>query len=218
MQIFNMEQGSKEWHKMRYGKVGGSTSKRLHVKGDDLLNELVACQLEPFDPTAESFQNEAMKRGNELEPFGRAELISYLGVSFGEVGWIQSNQSELLGISPDGVTFTDSLLRFACEIKCPSAKKHIEYIRGNEIPLEYIHQCCHYFAVIEGLEVLYFASYRPECNKPLFVKELRLTDEVNIGTAARPKFATVEKVVLDKVTKAQELESEIKSIVNQINF
>jgi len=215
MQIFNMEQGSKEWHKIRYGKVGGSTSKRLHVKGDDLLNELVACQLEPFDPTAESFQNEAMKRGNELEPFGRAELSSYLGVEFNEVGWIQSGQSEILGISPDGITPSQKV---ACEIKCPSAKKHIEYIRGNEIPLEYIHQCIHYFAVIEGLEVLYFASFRPECAKPLFVKELRLTDEVNIGTEARPKFATVESVVEDKIRIAQEMESEIKSIVNQINF
>jgi len=217
MKIFrDIEQGSLEWHKIRYGKVGGSTSKRLHTKGGDLLNELIGARLEPYDPTAESFKNEAMQRGNDLEPFGRKEMVEYLGIpAFTEVGWIQSSDCSLLGISPDGINLNGTL---ACEIKCPSVKKHVEYIRGNEIPLEYVHQCVHYFTVIDGLETLYFCSYRPESEKRLFIKTLSITDEVNIGTAARPKLATVESVCEMKLNAAIELQEQIELNVNQIKF
>jgi len=219
MRIYtDIQQGTLEWHKIRYGKVGGSNSKRLHVKGDDLLNELVACNLEGYDPTADSYKNDAMQRGNDLEPYARAEVSEYLGIDFMEVGWINSDEAELLGISPDGIASFNGKVTTALEIKCPSAKKHVEYIRGNEIPSEYIHQCIHYFTVIDGLETLYFASYRPECEKRLFIKSLSLHDEVNVGTDARPVIKSVEQVVDEKIAIALTLESQISEIVNTIKF
>jgi hypothetical protein len=206
-------QGSIEWHELKWGKIGGTLSKGLFVDSDTLLIDILSQRLEDFEPT-DSFENEAMQRGNELEPFAREYLQSYTGIQFNEVGWLQSEKNELLGISPDGISECE---RFSCEIKCLARKAHYSILLENEIPLDKIHQCVHYFTVNPKLEKHYFISFRPEAPKH-FIKELTLQSMVNIGTKARPKMMTIEAIRDYSIERANDLLNEIIKKENELKW
>lgn len=206
-------QGTIEWHEIKWGKIGGTLSKGLFVDSDTLLIDILSQRLEDFEPS-DSFENDAMQRGNELEPFAREYLQSYTGIEFQETGWLQSEVNELLGISPDGISECE---RFSCEIKCLGRKAHYPILLSNEIPLDKVHQCVHYFTVNPKLEKHYFIAFRPEAPKH-FVKELTLESLVNIGTKAKPKLMTIETVRDYALERANILLEEIKTKENLLNF
>lgn len=215
MKIINVEQGSIEWHEARYRKIGGSASKGLFVKTDTQLIELIAEHLEDFEDV-DNFQTFDMQRGTELEPYALEELKKYTGIEFKSAGWLQSEEVEILGISPDGISDDD---RFSCEIKCPAKKKHTETILNDEIPLDNLHQCIHYFTVNPKLDKHYFCSFRPENNiKPLFVKELTRDSVVNLGTKAKPVLKTVQEWTEIAIQEAKKLEEQIKTEIEKLNF
>lgn len=199
-------QGTPEWHEVRYGKIGGSSAKRLFVKTNLLEMDLLACASEPYqEDEEEGYQSADMIRGTELEPEARKEAIKYTGIQFNEVGWIQSAIS-LLGISPDGISDD---LKSMLEIKCPGARNHLMAVLANEIPDEHIDQCVHNFTVNPHLETLYFVSYRPEAIKPFFIKEMTKDTMINTGTKAKPVMRTVKSVAEDARQIAMDLESNI---------
>jgi hypothetical protein len=71
MTIHNVQQGTDEWLALRRGKFTASTFYDLFLKPEtktyqDAINRVVFERLTGESP--ESFQNEWMKRGNELEP------------------------------------------------------------------------------------------------------------------------------------------------------
>lgn len=211
---WNIKQGTEEWHAIRWGKIGGTTSKCLFVKSDTLLDELLSEITEPFE-MEDSFESADMIRGFELEPLARQEVSLYIGRELLECGWLQCEEIPLLGISPDGIT---SDMTISAEIKCPARKKHMSTIRTNEIPLDNLHQCVHYFTVNPHLEKHYFASFRPEAIKPLFVKELTRASEVNLGTKAKPVIKTIAEWVSLAKTSAINLETEIYNEIIKLQF
>jgi len=213
---FNIDQQSSEWFELKWGKIGGTRAKELFVKSDTLFYKLLAETIEPFDEDAEeSYQSEAMERGNFLEPQARIELQKYTGLEFIECGWIQSD-NELMGISPDGIT-TD--LTVQCEVKCPQPIAHLKMCVSDAIPLEYINQCVHAFTVNDKLETLYFVSYRPECTiKPLFVKSLTRDSLVNNGTVAKPVMVLISDLVKVSYREAGFLQEQITETINKLNF
>jgi len=212
---FEIEQGSLDWHLLRHGKIGGTASAQLFVNSNTLFYDLLAEQTERYDEDADTgYVSSDILRGKELEPQARAELSAYLGIELLECGWIQSD-NELLGISPDGIS-ADLTVQF--EIKCPQAKKHLRTCIENEIPLDNINQCIHAFAVNPMLERLVFLSYRPESPKPMFVRELLRTDNVNIGTKARPVIKSVAECCEIIHEKATELNNKLKETINNLNF
>jgi len=213
---FNIDQQSSEWFELKWGKIGGTRAKELFVKSDTLFYKLLAETIEPFDEDAEeSYQSEAMERGNFLEPQARIELQKYTGLEFIECGWIQSD-NELMGISPDGIT-TD--LTVQCEVKCPQPIAHLKMCVSDAIPLEYINQCVHAFTVNDKLETLYFISYRPECTiKPLFVKSLTRDSLVNNGTIAKPVMVEIGHLVTVSYVEAEILQTQITETINKLNF
>lgn len=211
----NIEQGTIEWHEARYRKIGGSTSKGLFVKGDTLMIDLLGQFLEDFEHE-DGFVSDAMERGNELEEYAVRALNEYTGLQFNATGWLQCEEIPLLGISPDGIT-EDNL--YSCETKCPGRKKHTETILSNEIPLDYLHQCLHYFTVNPYLEKHFFVSFRPENTvKSLFVKELTRESEINLGTKARPVIKTVSEWVEIAKEKAIALQERIDSKIKELEF
>ena len=213
---FNIEQQSAEWFEIKHGKVGGTRAKELFVKSDTLFFKLLAEHIEPFDEDyEESYQSDAMQRGNELEPQARIELSKYTGLNFIECGWIESD-NELLGISPDGITPD---FKYQIEIKSPQAIAHLKMCVSNEIPLEYINQCAHAFTCNDKLEKLFFGSYRPECEiKPLFVKELTRDSLVNNGTTAKPVMVKISDLVEQSYKEADLLKIKINETINKLNF
>lgn len=209
-----IEQRSEQWFEIKHGKIGGTLSKGLHTKGDTLFIDILSQHIEDYEPE-ESYQNEAMLRGNELEPFALDFLKEYTNIDFLTAGWLQSEENELLGISPDGITEDETL---ACEIKCFGRKKHTEVLLSNEIPLENIHQCIHYFTVNPKLVKLYWIAFRPESLKNNFIKELTLDSEVNIGTNARPVLKTIKECRELSLNEANELLTRINKQVEQLKF
>jgi len=205
-----IEQGSLEWHEIRYGKIGGSSSSQLHVKSDTLLNELVGTRLEPFNPDeTDGFKSEAMKRGsaNELEPDARAALEVTTGLKFEQFGWLEMDGCEIMGISPDGLTGD---LKIGCELKCPSRSVHLRYIREGVLPSDYVDQVVQFFAVNEKLESVWFASFRPECKIPLFKLEVTRDSLVNSGTKAKPVMIPVRVYAANKQILGLQLEEDVK--------
>lgn len=207
-----IEQGSEEWHAIKWGKIGGTLSKGLFVKSDTLLIEILSQLLESFD-FIESFTSDAMDRGNELEPEAREYLNQYTGLKFEQYGWLQSEENELLGISPDGMTSDETK---ACEIKCFGRKKHLEVLLSQEIPLDYISQCIHYFTVNPKLEKLYFIAYRPEAPKH-FIKELTRESILNFGTKAKTNSLTIQTASELALKEANTLLTKINEKTKQLN-
>ena len=208
-----LEQKSLEWFEMKWGKIGGTASKGLHVKGDTLFIDLLSQHIEEFEPS-DSFENEHTQRGNDLEPFAIEYLEKYTGYKFEQFGWLQSEENELLGISPDGLIED---LTVACETKCFARKKHTEILLNREIPLDNIHQLVHYFTVNPKLEELYFCAFRPESVKS-FVKVLTLDSIVNIGTKAKPRPFTVKEVRDLSIDIAHEMLERINETKETLNF
>jgi len=212
---YDIEQHSEEWHKVRYGKIGGTLSKGLFIKSDTLLEDVLSELVEDFD-LQESFQSYDMIRGNELEPEARKALNAYLGIELLEVGWLQCEEIPLLGISPDGITECETI---SAEIKCPAAKKHLKTILSNEIPSDNIHQCLHYFTVNPKLEKHYFCSYRPENNfKSIFVKELTRYSLIDLGTKAKPVIKPIFEWVILAKKEAIILQEQIDEKLEQLKF
>jgi len=208
-----INQGTIEWFDLKWGKIGGTLAKGLHIKSDTLFIDILSQQIEEFEPS-DSFENEHTQRGKDLEPFAIEYLEKYTGYKFESFGWLQSEDNDLLGISPDGLTAD---LKIACETKCLSRKKHTQILLENEIPLEFIHQLCHYFTVNPKLEKLYFCAFRPESINS-FVKELTLESIVNIGTKAKPQKMTIEAVRDYSIEFADELLIKISENKSQLSF
>jgi hypothetical protein len=212
---YDIEQHSEDWHKARYAKIGGTLSKGLFVKSDTLLEDVLSELCEEFD-LQENYQSFDMQRGSELEPEARKALSAYLGVELKEVGWLQCEENEYIGISPDGITDCQTI---SAEIKCPNSKKHLKTILTNEIPSDNIHQCLHYFTVNPKLEKHYFCSYRPEnIYKPIFVRELTRDSLVNLGTKAKPVLKTISEWVAIAKNESLELKKQIEIELNKLKF
>lgn len=213
---YDIIQESTEWQTIRYGKIGGTSASQLFTKGDALLDEILAARSEEFEPTIEGFVSNDMQLGIERQPLALEKLSEYTKIKFIEVGWLQCEENELLGISPDGIS---DCFKYMAEIKCPGAKKHLQTIKANEIPLDNIHQCLHAFTVNPFLERFYFCSYRPENKfKSLFVKELGRDSEINIGTKANPVKVKISEAIIMAENLAAKLKNDIDFELEKLSF
>lgn len=200
-----IKQGTPEWLELRWGKIGGTLSEGLLKKSETLFIDILSQRLEEFE-YEETFQSDAMERGAELEPFAVEYLEQYYGIKFERSGWLQSEENELLGISPDGISEDET---YACECKCFGRKNHLDVLLSQQIPQKNIFQCIHYFTVNPKLEKLYFVAYRPESVKN-FTCILTKDSEVNIGTNSKPVIKTIAECVMLSKAEASVLLDRIK--------
>lgn len=215
---FDIEQGSAEWHEIRWGKVGGVLAKSLLGKPETLINEIGSCLLEPYSPDEDCYVNAAMQRGIDLEPHAKLEMQKYIAGHLDmpdfellPCGWLQSTTFPILGISPDGVSRD---LTIQVELKCPGKNKHAATLYGKCIPDDNIDQCLHAFTVNPLLERCYFGSFRPECEIPLFPFCLTRDSIVDMGTKAKPNCKPVSEWVSILQAAAIVLQENVK-IYNQ---
>lgn len=162
MKILNLEQRSAEWFNACLGVITGSRAKNV-FKSNNLtfVDELIAERMTQC--VEESFTSKAMEHGILFEPealkvYNERNIDRHVAE---EVGFCIHDHVPYLAISPDALIFDDVDAIGAVEIKCPSSKKHVEYLRQNKLPNEYKHQVLHYFIVIETLQFLDFVSYDP---------------------------------------------------------
>jgi hypothetical protein len=211
---YDITQGTEDWFRLKYGKIGGSTSKGLFVPSDTLLLEILAEMTEPFVLDDDGYESFDMLRGKELEPLARAEGEKYAGVKFLVPGWLQCEEIPILGISPDGITENET---FTFEAKCPGAKRHIETVYNNEIPKDNIHQSLHYFTVNPKCEKHLFMSFRPESAYPMWFKLLTLDSVIDLGTKAKPVCKTIREWVGIAKFNGLELETNLQLALTQLD-
>jgi hypothetical protein len=138
MEIIDIEQGSVEWLKLRYGIATASEfSKMITSEGKrstsftkyamKLAGELLVDEVE------ESYMTASMERGTELEPYAIEAYTEHTLTNVEPIGFMMC---EGYGCSPDGVVGTDGII----EIKCPSQATHTEYLYNNKLPTKYVQQ------------------------------------------------------------------------------
>lgn len=209
---YDIEQRTDEWFEVKHARIGGT---RSGTAEKTLLPEIVGELTEPFYGGEEGFTSHAMQRGIDLEPLARETLEAELFIQFKECGWLQSDDNDLLGISPDGITECETIM---CEIKCPSAKKHMEQVLSTEILPDYVDQLIHAFIVNEKLEKHYFVSFRPEnTKKPLWYRELTKDSEVNVGTLARPVMAKIADEVKKRLEAFNSFRSKVYETIDGLS-
>ena len=230
----DFEQGSEAWFRIKHGKIGGTRAKGLYVDSETLTLDILSERVEEFDEDDDdNYASEAMMYGIDLEPQARYELGKYLGLYFEEVAWVQSD-IPILGVSSDGLTKDE---RIGCEIKCPQRKKHVLNCLDLGIPKDYIHQVIHNFTCNDKLEVMNFASYRPQNNYiPLAVRKITRDSIVDVGLKKKgkiwedrghglkeyvdnkPDLRTVQEWVEFSKIEALKIESDVKKYIKELSF
>ena len=137
-----MEQGTKEWHDARLGKVTASRINDVLAwtkKGESVSRARYREELARQRITGERVeipQNHHMERGITLEPVARKEYELATDTLVTEVGFYDHPTIQMTGASPDGVVGDDGLI----EIKCPTEVNHLATIVNGEIPPRYFSQ------------------------------------------------------------------------------
>ena len=181
MRKIDIQQGSHEWHQARWGNVTGTTLKSAVGKPavqDTLLYRLVSERM--TEVQVSELETPAVLRGQELEAIARQKVIEATGINFSETGLLVSDDISNFSISPDGIYEQDGVIKGGLEIKCPSSKKHVEYLLKKQVPKEYWHQVIAPFVMSDDIEFWLFASYDDRnYERPLFVKKVTRYDISN---------------------------------------
>lgn len=135
-----MIQGTPEWFAARCGKFTGSRFADLMSVTNSgpsasRANLIVTLALERITGQPEqTYENDAMRRGKELEPLARGAYEAHTGDLVTEVGFIAHPELPYVGVSPDGLIDSDGMV----ELKCPASQaKHLIYLRNEAHALEY---------------------------------------------------------------------------------
>lgn len=169
----NVIQGSDDWMALRLGIPTASSFAKILTAGgkrssqqEDYLNALLAERMvgaPADDPTS------WMQRGSRIEDEARAWYTFQTGLEVQRVGFIEDEFGGLqgrgrFGCSPDGLIGDEGML----ELKCPSAKVHVGYLRGDIRTV-----------------------YRPQLQGQLYVAERRWVDTVSYCPGFPPPLDAV---------------------------
>lgn len=192
MKKINTEQRSDEWFYNRKGKITGTMLKSIMGSDkvrQDALYEYIADRLTLGNPEAEEYEN-AMDRGNRLEPDAIAMFELETGKKVERVGMFVKGDDDRIANSPDGnVMDTDD--SEGVEAKCMGGKNHVKFWLTNKLPDEYEWQVAQYFIVNPKLNKLWFIGFNPDIAiHPLHILEItRESIEFNIALAEAKQVA-----------------------------
>lgn len=210
MRIINVEQGSIEWHELRSGNVTGtriesaigakydSRKKEWKVGADKkkqqtLLYELVSEKMS--HTIVDDFKTRDMERGNELEPFAIKAASTHTDENYETCGMLESD-IEGFRYSPDSIVLSDDVIIGGIETKCPTGKKHIEYMINDEVPKEYFWQVLGPMILDDCVQWWDFCSYDDRnYTRPTFTIRTERKDYEELIMAAREEIKSFIKSV-----------------------
>lgn len=147
----------------------------------------------------ETYQNDAMRRGTELEAEARDLYAFQRGVVVEERGFVVSHTLPFTGCSPDGELTDENGL---VEIKCPaSMQKHLDALRNGSHAQEYKWQLQHQM-MVTGTEFVDAVSYDP-----------RYPENLQIAIVRVPRDEAAIKELSAEIWKADE---EVTAIVSEL--
>jgi len=204
VKVYNIEQGTSEWHGVRAGKITGSGIAKLMQSGRSkkqmfgtgaisYINEKVA-EIVTGDVVV-SGGSSATRWGNNLEKeaIRRFEYERFVEVK--AVGFIEVDA--YTGCSPDGML--DGAI---IEVKCPyNTDNHIETVITGCVPPQYVPQvqfnmwCC-------GVDTCFFISYDPRViNTPKQVKIIEVKKNVEYLETMLFRLDKAIKIIEERVAE-----------------
>ena len=200
MKIYNMEQGSKEWHDIRKLKFTASNATTIMAMGQGVKTLIKQMLAEYYssanypDYTAK-YENVHIRRGHEYEDKARQIYSLETGYKVTVVGFIEADEHE--GCSPDGLVEDDGLL----EIKNLSDNAFLELVLTDKIEKKHIDQMqmqlyetgrkwCDYFAFNPNFTPCYY--------KRRIYPDLETFERLSYGLSYAKKALIVQKDKLDK--------------------
>ena len=172
-------QGTPEWLEERAGRLTASVAKTMMGKEGatltKLIDELATERAYGYDHDAVRYKNDAMQRGNDLEPEARAAFCFEHDRDVTEVGLALNSDYPGAGASLDGLIIPD--MKVAVEIKCPATRGKVHrYAEEERCPLDYRHQLV-FQMMICNLDAVHFWAWHPTC-KPFHILIERDEDAV----------------------------------------
>ncbi len=162
MIIHDVQQGTREWLRVRLGVVTASrasdliTPKTLKRSASikPYIHELVAETLlgEPLNDVGGGW----MDRGNRVEVEARNAYAIHVMTDVRQVGFVTTDDGRL-GYSPDGLVGEDG----AVEIKCPKIENHIANLLEREAFLFKHRLQCQFGLMVTGRKWCDLISYCP---------------------------------------------------------
>lgn len=153
-----------EWWEARKGKPSASRASNIitpktgkySASATEYIDELLAdlhCQTPNF--FTDQPRSRDMEHGTNCEPEARAWYAMDQAVEVEEVGGCETDDGRFWS-SPDGlIASTQTVL----ELKCPSLKTHMGYLRDNsKLLMEYRPQC-HWHLMVTGWPQVHLVSY-----------------------------------------------------------
>jgi len=159
--IHYIEQGTPEWHALRKNKMTASHACEIGNAGKGLESYCYEIIAEKYASSTESYTNEHLERGVELEGQARAIYELQTGQTVEQIGFYEHD--EYVGCSPDGIV-GEGLI----EIKCHNNVKHVQLICGSPIEPKYIWQMQMQMLLMEKKWCDYVA-YNPNYEKSLHI-------------------------------------------------
>jgi hypothetical protein len=171
MKIYDVEQGSQEWIKLRLGRPTASNFKRIVTSQgkfsksceryiDQLRGEAKALYL---PSAAEKYTSKAVQWGIETEAEARRWFQMESGYRIQKIGFITTDDGRF-GCSPDGfVIGHNGDFIGGLELKCPEPEAHSRWQRQlaqGIFPSEHVAQV-HGGLMVSNLPAWWFVSYCP---------------------------------------------------------
>ena len=190
-------QGSDEWHALRRGRITMSHAKDLLTGGkgktrESYLMTIAAERLSTYQ--SESFYNDDMLRGNELESYAlECFRRAYPKAKIETVGFVL-HDDERIGCSPDALTKSGGI-----EIKCPRPETHLKYLKRAYV--EELHE-----GQIQGgmwvckKEMWHFMSFCPwVTSMPIIIHTFSRNDEIidRLSISAISGACFIDDIVID---------------------
>lgn len=194
MKIYKeFEQQTPEWFAKKKGVISGKSSHKVmssrQSTKDDIFYKILGERL----CVGSNFPNEsATERGNRLEPEARDYYSKRTGLLVEEVGFVEKDDHQYIGYSPDGIIKTESgLYTKGIEIKCFELQNHVKAWVTNEISEELKCQIIQAFICNEQLEVMDCVFYCPEIEiQPMHV--ISFTRNQLLYEIAKQEYAEIE--------------------------
>ena len=204
MRIHHCIQGSEEWETIRKGRPTASqfakivTPKQLKLSAQSMpyAIKLAAERLGVESPSRMPTQQ--MQDGTEREPYARIEYEELHSVEVNQVGFVFPNETNLWGMSPDGLIYDGDNCEGLLEIKCPEVETLIQYHLDGVLPSEYAAQVqgqlwisgaawCDFFAWHPEIEPFEIRVYPDEKYHEALAKALPAFISIIDGIVAKVK-------------------------------
>ena len=186
VEVFDCEQNSEEWYRVRLGIPTASAFADVLAKGEGKTRRSymlkLAGEVLTGEPT-ERFTTPAMERGHAMENEARSMYAFMHDADLTRVGFLRNGDK---GCSPDSLIGTNG----GVEIKTKRSDLLIDAILKDKFPSEHVAQCQGFLWVAER-EWVDLVCYWPRL--PLFVKRA-YRDAAYIGDLARAVAAFNEEL------------------------